>query len=79
MIKKIAVEDLEVGMFVEDFNVPWMDHPFLSNKKKIRSAKEIDLIREHGIREVYINTAKGKDSSRAVSVEEADAVVRAEM
>ncbi len=79
MIKKIAVEDLEVGMFIEDFNVPWMDHPFMSNKKKIRSAKEIDLIREHGIQEVYINTAKGKDSSRAVSVEEADAEVRQRM
>ena len=79
MIKKIRVEDLEVGMFVEDFNVPWMDHPFLTNKKRIRNAREIDLIKEHGIREVYINTAKGKDSPKAVSLEEADREVRREM
>ena len=79
MIKKIRVEDLEVGMFVEDFNVPWMDHPFLSSKKRIRSAREIDLIREHGIREVYINTRRGRDSSRAVAMDEADAEVRRQM
>ncbi len=79
MIKKIRVEDLEVGMFVEDFNVPWMDHPFLSSKKRIRSAREIDLIREHGIHEVYINTRRGKDSSRAVAMHEADAEVRRQM
>ena len=75
MIKKIRVEDLEVGMFVEDFNVPWMDHPFMTSKKKIRSAREIDQVRAHNIQEVYINTDRGKDSTRAVPVEEATAAV----
>ncbi len=79
MIKKVRVEDLEVGMFVDDFNVPWMDHPFLTSKKKLKSAKEIDLLKQHGVEEVYIDTRKGKDSARAVPQPEADAEVEQEM
>ena len=79
MIKKIRVEYLEVGMFIEDLNAPWMDHPFLTNKKKIRNAKEIDLVRTLGIHEIYINTDRGKDSPRAVPVQEAREEIRKEM
>jgi putative nucleotidyltransferase with HDIG domain len=79
VIKKIRVEDLEVGMFVDDFNVPWLDHPFLTNKKKLKSAREIDLLKQHGVCEVYIDTRRGVDSSRAVPQEEADAEVEEEM
>ncbi|GAB4261056.1 MAG: HD-GYP domain-containing protein [Deferrisomatales bacterium] len=79
MIKKIKVEDLEVGMMVVDFNAPWMDHPFLTNKKHIRHASEIDLILEHNIKEVYIDTEQGKDSRKAVSAEEAHKEVREQM
>ncbi|MBE0618791.1 MAG: HD-GYP domain-containing protein [Proteobacteria bacterium] len=79
MIKKVRVDDLEVGMFVDDFNVPWLDHPFLTNKKKLKSAKEIDLLRQHGVEEVYIDTRKGKDSPRSVPQAEADAVAEEEL
>ncbi|HSH69112.1 MAG TPA: DUF3391 domain-containing protein, partial [Deferrisomatales bacterium] len=79
MIKKIRVEDLQVGMFVSDFNVPWMDHPFMGSQKRIKSAKEVAQIIEHGIREVFIDTAKGQDSGKAVSLREASTAVRSEM
>lgn len=79
MIKKIRVEDLEVGMFIDDFNVPWMDHPFLTNKKPLKSSKEIDLLLKHGVREVYIDTDRGRDSSRGVPTGEAQDAVRREM
>lgn len=65
VIKKIRVEDLEVGMFVEDFNVPWIDHPFLSNKKLLKSTKDIQILVSCGILEVYINTERGRDSPKA--------------
>jgi len=79
VIKKIRVEDLQVGMFVDDFNVPWMDHPFLTSKKRIKSHKELALLVEHGIQEVFIDTAKGPDSAKAVSAQEAAAGTRREM
>jgi putative nucleotidyltransferase with HDIG domain len=79
VIKKIRVEDLEVGMFVDDFNVPWLEHPFLTSKKKLKNAREIDLLKEHGVQEVYIDTRRGRDSSRSVPQEEAAAEVREEL
>ncbi|HSH68596.1 MAG TPA: DUF3391 domain-containing protein, partial [Deferrisomatales bacterium] len=65
MIKKIRSEDLQVGMFIHDFNAPWINHPFLAGQKKLRKASELDVILEHGIAEVTIDTTKGADSPRA--------------
>ena len=31
MIKKIAVDQLQPGMYVHDLNCGWLDHPFLTN------------------------------------------------
>lgn len=76
MIKKIKVEDLQLGMFIDDMNAPYTDHPFLTNKKRVKSVKEIDLLLKHHISEVYIDTEKGLDSPRAEALDEADARVR---
>ncbi|MBI5441741.1 MAG: HD-GYP domain-containing protein [Deltaproteobacteria bacterium] len=70
MIKTIPVEDLRVGMFVEDFNVSWLDHPFLSNRRRLRSPDEIRAVIDHGIKSVSIDTELGPDSPGAFSPEE---------
>ncbi|PKO58164.1 MAG: hypothetical protein CVU24_17630, partial [Betaproteobacteria bacterium HGW-Betaproteobacteria-18] len=67
MIKKIRSEDLQVGMFIHDFNTPWVNHPFLTGQRKLQKPRELDVIREHGVVEVYIDTAKGADSPLAVA------------
>lgn len=79
MIKKIRTEDLQVGMFVDDFNVPWMDHPFLTSKRLLKKAKDIQVLVDQRIEEVYIDTEKGRDSAKAVSATEADDEVRREL
>lgn len=79
MIKKIKVEDLQIGMFIDDMNAPYTDHPFITNKKRVKSVKEIDLLLKHNISEVYIDTEKGLDSPRAEAASEADARVREAM
>jgi putative nucleotidyltransferase with HDIG domain len=76
MIKKIRTEDLQVGMFVTDFNTPWLRHPFLTNRKVLRNAREIQIVLDQGIAEVYIDTSRGKDSSKAYAVEEAEEALR---
>lgn len=76
MIKKIRSQDLEVGMFVADFNSPWIRHPFLTNRKTLRTPRDIQTVLDHAIDEVYIDTSRGKDSSRAYLPEEADQVLR---
>jgi len=79
MIKKIRTEDLKIGMFIDDFNVPWMDHPFMGAKKRLKNPKEIDLILKHNIKEVYIDTSKGVDSPDGMPAEESQKEIREEI
>ncbi|MGL5631717.1 MAG: HD-GYP domain-containing protein [Azovibrio sp.] len=70
MIKKIDTVFLIPGMFIHDLNSDWLDHPFLSNRLLVKDEKTADKIRTFGIREVYIDTAKGLDVSNAPTQEE---------
>lgn len=76
MIKKILVKDLEVGMFIEDMNTSWMNHPFLNSRRRIKSTRDIDTLVKHQIVEVFINTELGRDSSAAQPAEEGQAEAR---
>ncbi len=58
-IKKIPVEDLRPGMYVQDVNCSWLDHPFATNHFAVKDEKRIQEIRALGIHEVYIDTARG--------------------
>lgn len=69
MIKKIGVCDLQVGMFIQDLNCDWMDHPFLRRQFALSNEGQILKIREAGIREVYIDAARGVDGPGQDAVE----------
>jgi len=58
MIKKIKSSELEVGMYV---NLPtsWLKHSFFKSSFLIKSRQDIDGIRESGLTDVLIDTAKG--------------------
>ncbi|NOZ68110.1 MAG: HD-GYP domain-containing protein [Deferribacteres bacterium] len=62
MIKKIKIEQLKPGMYVHDFNYPWLKHPFLGTTTKVKDEKTIEKIAGCGIRELYIDTDKGLDA-----------------
>ncbi len=70
MIKKVKTSQLKKGMFIHDLNCGWMEHPFLSNKIRIKDEKIIRKILDHGIKDVYIDTEKGLDLPSAPSAEE---------
>lgn len=59
--KRIAIEQLIPGMYVVDMDVPWYRTPFLFHKRMVNDRKTIDLMKEHGIRMVTIDTSKGAD------------------
>lgn len=61
MLRKISIDDLAVGMVVEKMDRSWLEHPFLTNRKRIASQSHIDRLREYRITEVYINTEVGDD------------------
>jgi putative nucleotidyltransferase with HDIG domain len=72
MLKRIAVTELRLGMYVAELCGSWMEHPF--SKTKFLLDDEIDRtsIRTSGIKEVWIDTAKGLDeaSSQSKTVED---------
>jgi putative nucleotidyltransferase with HDIG domain len=60
-VKTIGIDQLKPGMFVVGMDQPWHRTPFLFHKRLIRQVVEIELLRQHGIKEVSIDPSKGLD------------------
>jgi len=57
MLKKIRVFDLQVGMYVVDTGLSWLDHPYLYCREGlIQSEDDIREIRSQGFAEAFIET-----------------------
>ena len=78
MIKKIKVEQLKPGVFVHDFNCGWLHHPFLTDRTKLKTDKQIQKVVGYGIRDLYIDTDKGVDIDDAPTQREADQKIQDE-
>ena len=61
MIRKIAIDQLVVGMYVHDLDCGWIDHPFLTNQFLVKDAPMLRKVRETGVRELFIDTSAGRD------------------
>jgi putative nucleotidyltransferase with HDIG domain len=71
MIKKIQVQQLRVGMHVSDFNAGWLNHPFVLNSMKIDSDDQVQKVLGSGIKELFIDNARGLDVDDAPTAQEA--------
>jgi len=63
MLKKIQVSELTVGMFVHGFDESWLNHPFWRSKFPIDDPGVLQKVRESGIKDCWIDVAKGADIS----------------
>ncbi len=61
MLKKIPVDQLRVGMHLQAFCGAWLDHPFWRTKFVLEDPKDIALVQESNIKEVWIDVSKGID------------------
>lgn len=61
MRKRIAIEHLRVGMYLDEFVGSWLDHPFWRARFRVEDAAQLQRLRASGIREVWIDTARGTD------------------
>ncbi|WP_126447137.1 HD-GYP domain-containing protein [Sulfuricystis multivorans] len=61
MLKKVTVDQLRLGMHIHEFCGSWMDHPFWSESFKIDTPQLLREVQSCGVREVWIDTAKGLD------------------
>lgn len=60
-IKRVRVDQLRPGMYVQDLNLPWLHHDFLRGKFLIKDPETIDRIAAQGISEVDIDLERGAD------------------
>lgn len=70
MIKKIPIAELKVGMYIHDVNCSWRMAPVYAFRHKVSDEKQIENIRELGVREVYIDTVLGNDLPGAPTEDE---------
>ncbi|MDD5175923.1 MAG: HD-GYP domain-containing protein [Sterolibacterium sp.] len=75
MKKKIKVEQLCLGMHIHELCGSWISHPFWRTKFILKDSDDIRRIRESGIEEVWIDSAKGLDVDEGESCEQVTATV----
>lgn len=61
MLKKIAVKQATIGMFVQKFCGAWVDHPFWSRQLLIADAAMLEKLRASAVREIVIDLTRGVD------------------
>ena len=66
MLKKIAVDQLRLGMHLHKLEGRWMDHPFWKTRFVLTSADDLTLLRTSPVRECWIDTAQGLDVAAPV-------------
>lgn len=59
MLIRIRIEQLHLGMYVHEFCGSWMDHPFWRGVFLLDKPEDLKSIRATGIKEVWIDDAKG--------------------
>lgn len=61
MRKKIGVDELVVGMYLQDLGASWIKNPFWRSSFLIADPKDIALLKASRIDDVWIDTSKGLD------------------
>ncbi len=61
MRKKIAVDQLRLGMHVNEFCGSWIDHPFWHAKFTLSDPKDLAAAQASGVTHCWIDIAKGLD------------------
>ena len=82
MLKRIAVADVRVGMYIHEFCGAWMDHPFWKSRFLLNSEKDLQRIKASSIGELWIDVSRGLDVEAGVvstSAEQAAAQAEASL
>ena len=66
MLKRIAVKDIQLGMFICEFCGSWMEHPFWKTKFLLTDEKDLQAIQSSGIKELWIDVTQGADLGTTV-------------
>lgn len=61
MLKKVAVSDLRMGMYIHELCGSWMDHSFWRSRFLIRKESDLERLRTSRLQWVWIDTRRGAD------------------
>ncbi|MDX8399965.1 MAG: HD-GYP domain-containing protein, partial [Gallionellaceae bacterium] len=61
MLKKISVNDLRLGMYIQELCGSWMDHPFWKKSFELNDVKDLHSLQTCVLKEVWIDTSLGLD------------------
>jgi HD-GYP domain-containing protein (c-di-GMP phosphodiesterase class II) len=78
MLKKVGASQLRVGMFINDLDCGWMEHPFVRSQFLLTSEAEIKKILDARIHGVVIDCSRGMDVD-APTLDQAQAATEAEV
>ncbi len=63
MLKKISIDELTIGMYVEKVDRSWLEIPYF--RKQIQSPDQIETLRKFDVQVLYIDTARGTSQDKA--------------
>jgi len=61
MLKKIAISQVQTGMFIEKVDAPWFQHSLWKTRFLIGDRETLTRVRTCGAKECWIDTSQGKD------------------
>ena len=70
MLKRISVTELLEGMYIHELCGSWMEHPFWKTRFLLSNPRDLQRIRDSGIRELWIDTSKGLDLPSGQTLEQ---------
>lgn len=79
MIIKIRVDQIKVGMFIDDFTRDIVGKNGSIKQLLVKNKKTIEIIQSWGIKHVYIDTAKERKNTRARTVQEVQNLINHEL
>ena len=64
-LQSIRIDQLRIGMCVAKLDISWLDSPFLSHAKQIKSDKEIQALEDAGVQQLMIDLERGDGLSES--------------
>jgi putative nucleotidyltransferase with HDIG domain len=79
VLKRITVDQLCLGMYIQEFCGSWMEHPFWKTSFLLKSEKDLRRILDSGIGELWIDTEKGLDVTGGQNADQVEEVTQARL
>ncbi|RFC35592.1 MAG: HD-GYP domain, c-di-GMP phosphodiesterase class II (or its inactivated variant) [Candidatus Nitrotoga sp. SPKER] len=67
MLKKIKINDVRLGMYLQEVCGSWMDHPFWKRSFKLTDNNDLNTLKSCGVAEIWIDTSKGLDIDAGIT------------